>query len=474
MSGTSGAAPADSAFSTTVSSFPARPAPGPPRPYHFPVFERVTLDNGLGVIVAPVRKLPLVTVSLVVPGGAGVERPGREGVANLAALGLLEGTTRRDGNEMAERLEGMGAALGAAADWDSTVVTLTVLSARLREAMALYGEVLREPAFPEREVERLKAERLAEILQLRTEPRGLADEMFARFVYDASERYANPEDGSTESVQALMRADLVGHYAERFRPGGATLVMVGDLSVDEGVGLARELSAAWSGTAAALPVPGSTPANAIRTVHLVQKPAAPQSELRIGHVGLPRSHPDYFPVSVMNAVLGGLFSSRINLNLREAHAYTYGAFSGFGWRIGAGPFVASTAVRSDVTAAAAREVLNEIDRMRADGITEDERSLAVSYLDGVFPIKYETTDAIARALAAMVVYGLPSRYFDRYREWMRAVTREDVLRVAREHLHPDALQLVAVGDPAVIRAPLEELNVGPVLEYDAEGQRVTG
>ena len=467
--GEGGAAAAPAAGSTT---FPTRPVPGPPRPYRFPVFERLTLDNGLGVIVAPVRKLPLVTVSLVMAGGAGVERAGREGAANLTALGLLEGTTRRDGNEMAERLEGMGAALGAAADWDSTVVTLTVLSARLRDAMALYGEVLMEPAFPEREIERLKAERLAEILQVRTEPRGLADEMFARFVYDASVRYAHPEDGSAQSVQALTRADLVEQYRERFRPAGSTLVMVGDLTVDDGVTLARELTRDWTGAAAASPVPASVAARAERTVHVVQKAGAPQSELRIGHVGLPRSHPDYFPVYVMNAVLGGLFSSRINLNLREAHAYTYGAFSGFGWRTGAGPFVASTAVRSDVTAAAAREVLHEIDRMRTEGITEDEHSLAVSYLDGVFPIKYETTDAIARALAALVVYELPEDYFDRYRGWMRSVTRDDVLRVARQHLHPEALQLVAVGDPAVITAPLRDLNVGPVLEYDAEGQRV--
>src|SRR6185437_5940336 len=147
-------------------------------------------------------------------------------------------------------------------------------------------------------------------------------------------RYAHPEDGSAQSVQALTRADLVEQYRERFRPAGSTLVMVGDLTVDDGVTLARELTRDWTGAAAASPVPASVAARAERTVHVVQKAGAPQSELRIGHVGLPRSHPDYFPVYVMNAVLGGLFSSRINLNLREAHAYTYGAFSGFGWRTG--------------------------------------------------------------------------------------------------------------------------------------------
>jgi zinc protease len=172
----------------------------------------------------------------------------------------------------------------------------------------------------------------------------------------------------------------------------------------------------------------------------------------------------------MNALLGGLFSSRINLNLREAHAYTYGARSEFDWRRGAGPFVVSTAVKSDVTEAAAREILHEIDRMRAEPVRDDELSLATSYLDGVFPIRYETTAAIASALANLVVYGLPDDYFDRYRAAVRAVTVEAVRDAAVRHLHPDRLQLVVVGDPAVVRAPLDALAFGPVALHDATGE----
>ena len=176
----------------------------------------------------------------------------------------------------------------------------------------------------------------------------------------------------------------------------------------------------------------------------------------------------------MNAVLGGLFSSRINLNLREAHGYTYGASSGYDWRRAAGPFVVSTAVRSDVTDAAAREILHEIDRIRAEPIAAEELSLATSYLDGVFPIRYETTAAIATALANLVLYRLPDDYFDAYRGNIRGVTRDDVLAAARAHLHPDRLQIVAVGDAAAIRAPLAALGVGEVREYDAEGRAVAG
>jgi predicted Zn-dependent peptidase len=434
---------------TTAPSAAPRPAPAPPRPYHFPKFERVTLENGLGVIVAPVHNLPVVTVLLVSDAGSSAEPAGLDGVAALTARGLAEGSARHDGAALAERFERLGATLESAADWDVARVGTTVLSTRLTDALALLAEVVMEPTFPEREIDRLRAERLAELLQLRTEPRGLADEMFARFVYDPASRYSRPEHGGEEAVRALTRADVARFHGERYRPGGSTLIIAGDVTVTEGVMRARDLFGAWSGRATPATIPSATPARATRAVHLVPKPDAPQSELRIGHVGLPRSHPDYFKVLVMNALLGGLFSSRINLNLREVHGYTYGAFSGFEWRKGAGPFVVSTAVQSEVTAAAAREVLLEVDRMRAEPVKQDELSLATSYLGGVFPIRYETTDSIARALAALVTYDLPPDYFDSYRDNIRAVTIPDVLHAAERYLHPEMMQIVVVGEEGV-------------------------
>ena len=206
-------------------------------------------------------------------------------------------------------------------------------------------------------------------------------------------------------------------------------------------------------------------------MHIVAKADAPQSELRIGHIGIPRNHPDFFAVNVMNAILGGLFNSRINLNLREVHGYTYGAFSVFDWRRQAGPFLVQTAVKSDITDAAAREVLTEIERIRADRVGDDELSLATSYLDGVFPIRFETTAAIAAALSVLVVHGLPDDYYERYRERVRGVTRDQILEAARRHLHPEALQLVVVGDPAVVHDRLAAMQFGPVSLYDASGQR---
>jgi zinc protease len=444
-----------------------RPEPSAPRPYHFPVFERATLENGLGVVVAPVRALPMVTVMLVSDAGASAEPAGREGVANITARALLEGTRRR-GKDVTELFERLGASISAGADWDVATVAMTVLSPRLEEALALFGEVLLDPAFPEREVERLKAERLSDLLLLSAEPRGLAGEMFSHILYEPASRYSRPEDGSASTVRSLARADVESFYRARYQPSVSTLVIAGDVSVEGGLELARRVLGEWKGSASEPAPIAATPAREARAVHIVPKPGAPQSELRMGHVGLPRSHPDYFPVLVMNSVLGGLFSSRINLNLREVHGYTYGAFSGYAWRRGSGPFVVSTAVKSDVTAESAREILTEIERIRADTISEDELSLATSYLGGVFPIRYETTEAIARALASLVAYRLPPDYFDSYRDKIRAVTIVDVLQAADRHLHPDELQLLVVGDPEVVRAPLEALEFGPVELVPAE------
>lgn len=439
----------------------ARPTPSAPRAYHFPRFERGALSNGVQIVVAPLRKLPLVTVVALVEAGAVCDTTGREGVARLTAELLLEGTLTSSGAELIERFERLGASVEATTDWDGVAVTLTALTEHLPPALTLLAEILRTPSFPEREVERLKAERLAELLQLRAEPRGLADEMFTRVLYEAGSRYSLPEGGTEVSVQSIGRDDVRAHYERWYRPPGLSLVIAGDIGADEATRLLRDTFEDWTG---ARPEPARTsdaPARSTRALHIVSKPDAPQSELRIGNVGLPRRHPDYYIAVVMNAVLGGLFSSRINLNLREEHGYTYGAFSSLDWRRQAGPFVISTAVQNDVTAAAATEVLKEVDRMRESAISTDELSLATSYLDGVFPIRYETSEAIAGALATLVRYGLPDDYFDTYRDRIRSVTTADVHRIARAHLHADALQMLVVGDVNSVRAQLDALKFGP-------------
>lgn len=451
-----GTAPRD-----TDSARPPRPGAAAPRPYAFPGVERGSLSNGIPIVVSPVRKLPLVTVYLLVDAGAVSEPTGLDGVAQLTARLLLEDGEAGDAS-IAEQFEALGASVDAHADWDAAVVSVTVLREHLREALRLFRHVVRSPAFPAREVERLKAERLADLLQMQADPRSLADEGFARAVYHESSRFARLDGGTRQSVSALDDAEVRSFYDARYQPGAMTVIVTGDVDAADARSMLDETLGDWRGDSPPRSAAIDLPATTHRAVHVVHKPDAAQTELRIGHVGIPRAHPDYFAVMVMNAVLGGLFSSRINLNLREAHGYTYGAFSGFEWRRQSGPFVVSTAVKSEVTHLAAREILQEIDRIRSQEIARDELSLATSYLDGVFPIRFETTDAIAGALASQALYELPPDYFDTYRERVLAVTPQEILQAAQRYLHPEMLQIVAAGDAGTILEPLTELGAGEV------------
>ena len=440
-----------------------RPLPGPPREYHFPRFERHVLENGLNVIVAPVRKLPVVSVAAVIDASALHDPAGLEGVADLTAVLLREGTTIRDGLSLALDLEMLGTSVEAGAGWDNTVASMTVLADSLGPAFGIFAELLLSPAFSDDDIARLKAERLAERMQVMAEPRGLADEAFCRFVYSADSRYSEPMSGSTGSISRITRADIVDFHRRKHVPGATTIVIVGDIGISEGVKLARDAFGGWTGSTVEANPEADRSARSTPAVQIISRPDAAQSELRIGHAGIPRSHPEYFNVTVMNAVLGGLFSSRINLNLREQHGYTYGASSFFDWRRQAGPFVISTAVQSEVTGEAIAETLKEIERMRGEEISADELTLATSYLEGVFPIRYETTASIASALANLVTYRLPENYYDTYRAGIAGVTTADVLSAARRFVRAGELQVLVVGNPEIVRSPLEALGIGPVL-----------
>jgi zinc protease len=268
-------------------------------------------------------------------------------------------------------------------------------------------------------------------------------------------------------------------HATAYGPRTTSLVFVGDISPERSLALAHGRFADWAPA-----TPAATPAGAARDrdrararerrVVVVTKRDAPQSELRVGHVGVPRTHPDHLAIVVMNAILGGLFSSRINLNLRERHAFTYGASSGFDWRRGAGPFVVSTAVKSEVTVRAIEEIRREIDGMRAAPPSASEVELATSYLAGVFPIRYESTAAVAAALARSTTFSLADDWFARYRERVLAISPEAVHAAARLHLDPERLLVLAVGDPAVIAGPLAEAGCGPVRVVDADEDPTEG
>jgi zinc protease len=409
-----------------------------------------------------------VSVTALVDAGGTSDGRGGEGVAHLTAKLLPEGAGGLDGAALTERLELLGAAVTSGADWDFADISLTVASERFSEAMRTLGEIVAAPALPMDEFERLRGERLAELLQTRTEPRTLADEAFSTILYHAESRYSKPLGGSVRSVRAAGIDDVRVFHRLRYVPSATTVIVAGDVAPRTALAHVEQALGSWRGGTAPR---GHTSARQARTearLHVVPKPEAPQSELRIGHVGVPRSSPDYFSLVVMNAILGGLFSSRINLNLREKRGYTYGAFSSLDWRREAGPLTIATAVKSDVTAESIREVLVEIDRIRAEPVDASELSLAVDYLEGVFPIRFETTAAVAGALSALVAFELGDDYYDRYRSRITAVSAADVLEAARRHIRPSELKIVVVGDPAVVRPPLEAMAEGKVDVHEVE------
>lgn len=440
----------------------ARPTPGTARPYHFPTVERFALPNGVRVIVAPMPRLPIVTALALVDAGAAHDTAGMEGLASLTARALAEGTGALDGAALTDRLESLGTSLDGYADWDSAIARLTVMPSRLEAAFEVLAGVLREPSFPEADVARKRDERVADLRQVLVEPRALADQRFSGFLHAPTSRYARSAGGTLATVGALDAARVRAFHSARYAPATTTVILVGDITAAQARALVERALGGWRASASAPHPRGGEEASRARRVVIVDKPDAPQSELRVGHVGVPRSHPDHLRIVVMNAILGGLFSSRINLNLRERHAYTYGASSGFDWRRGAGPFVVSTAVKSEVSDRAVAEIVAEIERMRSAEPDASEVTLATDYLAGVFPLRYESTDAVAGAIANSVIHALPDDWFTAYRDRVRAIGPADVLDAARAHLDPARLLVLAVGDATAIRGPLEALGLGDV------------
>jgi zinc protease len=448
----------------------APPPQGEIHGFHFPRFLRARLPNGLTVVAARLAGLPLVGFELISPAGGQYEPEGGAGTAALTAGLLDEGTARRSALEIAAAVERLGGYLTAGADWDVGYLSTGLLASHRREGLDLLAEVAVTPTFPDHEIERLRRMRLSEIVRRRQDPAALADDRFQREVYRGSV-YAEPLQGTEESLSRLDRASLLGFYQRHYGFDGSTLIAVGDCDPEE---LLREAEAAFGATPPP-PLAGPPPSRPeIRpaplagvTVHLVDRPGAAQTELRLGHVGVPRTHPDYVPLMVLNALLGGKFTSRINLNLRERHGYTYGASSRFSARQGPGPFVVAAAVETTAAAAAAREVLHEIRRVRGELVEPVEIAETAGYIVGVFPYSLQTVGDITRRLETITTFGLPDDYYDHYQERIEKVTREEIQEVARRHLDPERIAVVAVGPADVLEPQFE--GMGPVTVWSPEG-----
>jgi zinc protease len=401
-------------------------------------------------------------VNLVVLSGTGDDPAGKFGVASLTASLLTEGAGSRSSLQIADAVDFLGADLVTNSGSDGSAVRLSVPVARLAEALPIMADVALRPTFPQAELDRQRTQRLTQVIQARDDPASIGQLGFARVVYGATHRYGTAQAGAAQNIQAFTVDDVRAFYRSAYTPSNAAIVVVGDVTGARAQSLLETNFGKWQGGPApqhaALTAP---PAPATRQVFIINKPGAAQSQVRIGWVGVARQTPDYFPLTVMNTVLGGAFSSRLNLNLREKHGYTYGAQSQFDMRLGPGPFVAAAGIQSDKTADALKEFFNELNGI-LQAVPADELTRAKHYVSLRYPLGFETTGDIAARLEQALVYQLPDDYFSTYVQKLETVTAGEVQRVAQKYILPGRFAVVIAGDQTVIEPGIKTLNLGPI------------
>jgi zinc protease len=442
------------------------PPGGELRPFRFPAFVKRLIPGGPTVYASRVAGVPLVSVELSLPAGAHHDPLDRAGLATFTASVIDEGTQNRDSLEIAAWMERLGGYLVSAADWDTGYVATAMLTQNVASGLDLLAEIALTPTFPEKEIERIRQQRSGELMRRGFDPGAQADDRLSEVIYGGTP-YSASLLGRVESLPFLDREALLAFYESHYSLAGSTVIAVGDIDPEDMVRRIEEALVPRPGQA---PAPAAPPIRPVPldgiSIHIVDRPGAVQTELRLGHAGVPRKHPEWVPLNVLNMVLGGKFTSRINLNLRERHSYTYGANSRFSGRLGPGPFVVDTAVATESTGAATREVLGELRRIREEPVEPRELEETLSYMIGVYPYTVQTVGDVAKRLELLSVYGLPDDHYDTYLERLAAVTREDLLKGAREHLHPDRIAIVAVGPADELVPQLE--GIGEVTVHRRE------
>lgn len=439
------------------------PSIGAPPELRLPTIIKRQLPNGMGVWIVEHREVPVAQVTLVVRGGTAADPVGQYGIASMTAAMLTEGAGSRSALGIADAIDFLGASLSTGSAIDSAAVRLFTPVARLAEALPVMADVVMRPTFPAEELERLRQQRLTGLLQARDDPGTIAALAFTRVLYGRAHRFGTATTGLEATIRGFTPAELRAFYEATYRPDRATLIVVGDVTVDGVMSLLTANFGEWSGrgTASQAPVLATPPARTRRDVYLIDMPGAPQSQIRIGSVGVARSTPDYFPLQVLNTVLGGSFTSRLNMNLRERRGYTYSAGSFIDMRQVPGPFFATASVQTDKTAESLVEFFNELGGILKP-IPDDELVRAKNYVAFRFPGGFETTGDIARRLEEAVAYSLPDDYFSQYVRAIQSVTAGDVARVAARLIQPERMAVVVVGDRQTIEAPIEALNLGPI------------
>ena len=438
-----------------------------------PRAEEATLPNGLRVVLLKSTKVPTFNMQMVVLSGGLSDKPDYRGVASSTAGLLREGTAKRSSKDIAEQFDALGALLSASSGLSSMISTVNTsgLVENIDPTLDLFADVVRNPTFPQAEIDKYKARTLAQLQSLRANPNFLADEQFQRAIY-GSRHPAALVVTPVESIKKLTTKDLADFHATYYRPNNAILAVVGDVTMKELMPKIEKAFGDWQKAdvpAATIP---EVPAQSASRILLVHRPDSVQTVLQLGSLGIERTNPDYFAVLMANRVLGGGPSGRLFLNLREDKGYTYGAYSSFGGTRFKGTWVSSSEVRTDVTDGAMKEFMYELTRLRTDIVPADELENAKRAIIGSFALSLDQPQSLLQNIITQKLYNLPADYWDTYPQKVAAITAQDVQRVAQKYIDLDHLQVVAVGDASKAREVLSKY--GKVEVFDLEGKPVGG
>jgi zinc protease len=448
------------------------PQPGPEPKFNLPVPEVFKLSNGLQVYFVEQHYLPIFSVSLVNTAGSDADPSTHPGAASFTSSMLNRGTTTRSATQIAEDAEQLGSTVAAGATTESASLGASSLSNYASSVTDLLSDVALHPAFADKEIDRLRHQRLTTLLQMKDEQQQVGFQIARRALYGADSPLGHIALGDEASTKSMQRADLEQFYKSHYAPGNSLLVLAGDLSKREARDIAEKYFGSW--TATALPSPEPTPAAPPqRRVILVDYPDAPQTSMLAVGAGLPRSTPDYPALQVMNSMLGGLFSSRINMNLREEHGFTYGAFSVFQYQRTTGALLTGADVRTDTTAPAVTELYKELGRIRTEPLTSQELKLSVDSNVRSLPGLFATGDDIAGTMAGLWIYHLPLDYYKTLPEKLMSVTASQTSEVAKKYVDPNNMFLILLGDKAKIEPGVKALNLGPIEYWSPDAKPIT-
>ncbi len=439
----------------------AAPKPGPERALVLPKPNVFKLNNGLTVYLVERHELPIVSTRFVTLAGASGNPADHPGLAGMTAAMLTEGTAKHTADEIAIRAATLGSELTSASDSDTAQLYISLLKRNVSGGLELMAESAQRPAFLAKDLERIRARRITSLLEQEDSPVQLALRAGTLNLFGTSNPYAYDSLGTASSLKSMTRDDVAGYYTSHYGPKSSLLEITGDVTPAEARGMAEAAFGKWISESVQPKLP-PPPAQPQRKILIVDKPGSPQTALLSVGVGMERNSPDYPAVSVMNNMLGGLFSSRINMNLREAHGYTYGAFSFYWFYRGVGPFIAGAEVRTDVTAPAANELFKELDGIHTTPLTDAELRLAKDSIIRSLPGSFESADGVNGQLQDIWTFGLPLDYYEKLPARIEAVTSSDAQQAATKYVKPANMLVIAVGDKSKIEGGLKDLKLAPV------------